>query len=452
MEEAMKKLKHITRSVCCYCAATCFAAALLLTACSPETENLFGESAAIRLQKSVINYTTTLEDNAQGWSMDFYPGERIDGGVAYTARFKDGNVTLSCERAIDYGDLIYKSEYKYTAGQEVTSGYSIKSENSVVLSFDTFNALIHYWAQPFGLKAAGYASDYEFSFIHCSADSVVLRGKKYGNLMRLYPLNQSASDYITKAGAMRQQLSDIPRQRIVVDGQTQLISFTDNHLKYTDGDKQYDVPFTYTADGIRFYESASIKGMVFNQMSYDAATQELRTADGHFVLPAPSVTEKFVATKNQWYFGFNMASGTCSDMCDDLTTIVSAINNTFKADDWGYEVLNGIYIGTNLLGADKDANRMVIGWHTRNMYGSGDDVYFGYGIAMTAASPDQPLVNIQPTEAGTGFDQKSYCKPLVNWIADNSPYLASFDDEDNPTQVTLTSQKDATKWFKLKKK
>ena len=451
MEEAMKKLKHITRSVCCYSVATCFVATLLLTACSPETENLFGESAAIRLQKSVVNYTTTLEDNAQGWSMDFYPGERIDGGVAYTARFKDGNVTLSCERAIDYGDLIYKSEYKYTAGQEVTSGYSIKSENSVVLSFDTFNALIHYWAQPFGLKAAGYASDYEFSFIHCSADSVVLRGKKYGNLMRLYPLNQSASDYITKAGAMRQQLSEIPRQRIVVDGQTQLISFTDNHLKYTDGDKQYDVPFTYTADGIRFYESASIKGMVFNQMSYDAATQELRTADGHFVLPAPSVTEKFVATKYQWYFGYTKKDGT-SDMCDDLTTVVNTMVSNFKADYGGYDVLQDFYMGTNILAADKDANRVVIGWHYRPNYGYGSHEYFAYGIAMTAASPDQPLVNIQPTEAGTGFDQKSFCKTLVNWIADNSPYLASFDDEDNPTQVTLTSQKDATKWFKLKKK
>ncbi len=433
--------------LCCGITAT-----LLLGSCMPETENVFGESAAIRMEKAVVNNTTILESNSQGWSMDFYPGERVMGGIAYTAQFKDGNVKLRCERAIDYSDLVYKSEYKYAAAEEVTSGYSVKSETGVVLTFDTFNALIHYWAQPFGLNASGYASDYEFTFIHASADSVVLRGKKYGNLMRLYPLKESPADHLAKTIAMRQQLSDIARQRLIVDGETQLISFSDNHLKYTDNGIDYDMPFTYTADGIRFYQSVSIKGIQFNQMTYDAATKDLRTADGRVVMPAPTVTEQFMATKTQWYFGFSK-TGNHTDMCDDLVALMAPIINTFKdaKHGFGYEVLNDIYIGANLLSADKDTNRLVIGFHSRGSYGSGAHEYFGYGITMTAEAPERQLVNITPTEPGVGFDTRNFCKTLVDFVGDNSPYLLTFDDNSNPTVATLTSERDATKWFKLKK-
>ncbi len=423
----------------------------LLTGCTPETENVFGESAAIRLEKAVVNYTTILESNSQGWAMDFYPGERVMGGIAYTAQFKDGNVTLRCERAIDYSDLIYKSEYQYAAAEAVTSGYSVKSETSIVLSFDTFNALIHYWAQPFGLNASGYASDYEFTFIHASADSVVLRGKKYGNLMRLYPLKESAADHLTKTIAMRQQLSDIARQRLVVDGETQLISFSDNHLKYTDNDKEVDMPFTYTADGIRFYQSVSIRGLQFQEMAYDATTKDLYTADRRIVMPAPTVMEQFMATKHQWYFGFSK-SGSHTDMCDDLAALMAPIINTFKdaKHGFGYEVLTDIYMGANLLSADKDANRLVIGFHSRGSYGSGAHEYFGYGITMMAAATDRPLISITPTEPGVGFDTRNFCKTVVDFVGNHSPYLITFDNDDSPTVATLTSEGDATKWFKVK--
>lgn len=419
-----------------------------VSSCSPETENVFGEQAALRLQKAVESYSTTLESATQGWAMDFYPGDLTDGGIAYTAVFKDGRVTLSCERPIDYSELVSKSEYIYAAGQEVNSSYTVKSENSIVLSFDTFNALIHYWAQPYGLKADGYASDYEFTFLSCTDSEVLLRGKKHDKLLRLTPLTQSPATYIAQVMATRANLGDIPRKRAVVNGQTLNIECTNNHLKYQDGEEKRDVPFTYTDSGLRFYEPVSLGGFSCDAMTYDAASRELRSPDGQIVMLAPTSTERFVATTKQWYFGYDKKAGT-SDMCDELKAIVDAIVKNFKSAGWGFEVLNDIYLGINLQSAALDEHRMVLGWHSRTGYGSGDSNYFCYGVDMDTSDENLQLVVIKPTEAGVGFDTKTYCKPLVDFIAAGSPYTLEFNDNDHPTQARLTSQADAGKWFVL---
>ncbi len=420
----------------------------VFTSCSPETENIFGESAAIRLQKSVVGYTEILESNTRGWAMDFYPGQRVEGGIAYTAQFKDGKVTLRCERAIDYSELIYKSEYQYGAGDEVTSGYTVKSENSVLLTFDTFNALIHYWSQPFGLQAAGYASDYEFTFLSACADSVVLRGKKYDNRMCLYPLSQEPKTYIGQVASMRSKLSGIPRHRLVADGQTVIINCSDNHLKFNEGGINHDIPFIYTATGIRFYQTVKIRGIVMNEMTFDAASQELRTADGRLVIPAPTLAERFVATHDQWYLDYDKSTG-IGEMCDELKTLVETNVKSFKSVDWGYEQLQAIYIGANLLDAEKDAHRMVMGWTIRDNYGSGNVGYFGYAINMELSGDDQESINMIPLEGAIGFGNHIFCQPLVDFIGNNSPYRLTFDDSANPKNVTLTSVKDSGKWFKL---
>ena len=429
----------------------CGIAATAVTSCSPETENVFGEQAAMRLQQAVANYSNTLEAAPQGWAMDFYPGDLTDGGIAYTAVFKNGRVTLSCELPIDYSKLISKSEYVYTAAQEVTSSYKVKSENSIVLSFDTFNALIHYWSQPYGLKADGFASDYEFTFVSGNDSQLVLRGKKHDKLLTLTRLTESPATYLSQVIATRAKLGDIPRKRAMVNGQLMNIEFTNNHLRFTDNEKKHDVPFTFTANGIRFYEPVTLNGISCESMTYNAESNELASADGRVVMLAPTSTERFVATTRQWYFGYDKTAG-ASDMCDDLKTIGNDIVRNFKNSAWGYEVLNDIYIGLNLQSAAVDEHRLVIGWHSRDNYGMGSSNYFCYGIEMDTSGDNLQYVVINPTEAGVGFDSKTYCQPFVDFITGGSPYVLTFDDNDNPAEAHLTSLADESKWFKLKLK
>ena len=72
------------------------------------------------------------------------------------------------------------------ADETVSSLYSVKSEQATMLSFDTYNYLVHYFGQPQGSmsddRTTGRSGgDYEFIISSASAERIELKGKKYGN-------------------------------------------------------------------------------------------------------------------------------------------------------------------------------------------------------------------------------------------------------------------------------
>lgn len=416
----------------------------LFTSCTPDVDNVFGESAANRIEKSQNSYYAVLEGQSQGWALDFYPSDRIEGGVAYTACFKDGQVTMACEQSIN-NTITSKT---YAAGTEASSLYKITKETGVMLTFDTYNPLFHYWSQPIKGHSKGYESDYEFTFISASADSVVLRGKKYGNKLCMYPLQETATDYVKKVKATHSTLTSISRKRAVVDGNTYPITMAYDLFTYDLNGKRHSVPFVHTPDGIRFYEPVTIGGTIVRQLTFDSESQELRSADGRFVLPNPSVIEKsFIAPQKQWLFSYKASTGEPSNMCDELLNIVKSCADVINNGGWG-EVVRELYLGANMEPFANDHHRWVLGWHTR--LSGAIDYYIGYAIDMNLEDASRQLVSIQMLEAANLFSNYGYWQPFVDFVGNNSPYLLTFNNDNNPTEATLTSEKDSSKWFKLK--
>ena len=419
----------------------------LLLSCTDGADNVFGESAADRMDKSIVQYTSILEAQQHGWAVDFYPSDRSQGGVAYTALFRNGEVTMTCEQPITNS----VTATSYPVGTKVSSLYRIVSETSALLTFDTYNPLFHYWSQAVPGHAKGYESDYEFTFISASADSVVLRGKKHGNLMKFYPLKEDAATYINKVNQSHTTLNGITRKRAIIDGQPVAVSMSNNNLTLKQGSTATTMPFIYTASGLRFYEQLTVGSVSTRELTFNADTQELCSADNRFVMPKPTVIEEFLGTSDQWYFGYNKTTG-CSDMCEELANILSDCAKKIKKPNWGYEVLNSAYIGGNMLSADADNHRMVIGWISNDNYGSGAPAYFGYALTMDMDDASRQTITLQPQEAATGFGDRNYFMAMVEFIGNNNPYLLSFDNNEAPTSVTLTSERDSSKWFKLTKK
>lgn len=423
--------------VSCGCAAA-------LTSCSNDTDSLFDQPSAERMAASQAAYVATLEGQQQGWVLDFYPSDGSLGGVAYTVRFSGGEATIACEQALRNP----VTAATYPVGTELTSLYTIKEETGVILSFDTYNPLLHYWSQPSQGHGKGYESDYEFTFISASADSVVLRGKKHGNLLRMYPLKQTAAEYVSQVAQMRTTLNAVTRKRAVVGGQDIPVTMTDNLLTFpvTTQQASKTVPFVFTPEGLRFYEPVTINGSTATQLFYDSTTGDLRSESGTITLPTPMVAERFAGTKTQWYFGYDRKKG-ASDMCDELLNIITECAKQ-TAGSYGEEVRD-IYLGINLESAANDPHRMVLGWHTRF---SGIDLYIGYAISMEMADYQLQTVNIIPLEGANLFYNYSYWQPFVDFVCEGSPYQLQFDNDDNPTEATLTSEQDSSKWFKLKLK
>lgn len=412
-----------------------------LSSCVHDQEDVFDASAAERLNKAVEDYAEVLESQEMGWVLDFYPADRSLGGIAYTAKFRDGDVTMTCERS-----MVDANSKRLPIGSEVKSCYRIITQRSVILTFDTYNPLLHYWSEPSGTDSDGYASDYEFVFISASPDSVVLRGKKYGNMLRMYPLHEPQADYVQKAAYTKSVLSTVPRQRAIADGKPVQVSLLDNHLNFTDASgTQRRTPFVYTPGGLRFYEPVVIQGITARELEL-ADEGQLQTADRRLQLPMPNLLERFTGSMTQWHFIYSTTGGRC-EMSDDLRVILLEGIAQNLLQSW--ESTADVYIGTNKLPATDDAHRTVIGWSTTLMS-------FGYEVAyaidMQVVSEEQKLVSITPIEGANLFYNYTYFQPFVDFIGQHSPYVLTFNDEDNPTRVTLTSQAEPEQWFTVRLK
>ena len=414
----------------------------LLASCSPETENVFGDSPAQRQQKATEQYYQILEGNEYGWAVDFYPSDLEYGGIAYTAQFMDGQVTLACEQPIDNRSV----SGSYAAGQEVTSDYQIVNGRGVMLTFDTYNPLLHYWSQPSGTDFDGYASDYEFTFVSASASEVVLRGVKHGNLLRMYPLSEESATYINKVVSMRQQVGPDTRKRIVVDGTTIPATIMENHMEYDADGQSQNMPYVYTAKGLRFYQPVTLAGVSALELQYDEQSKSLRSDDGRMQLPYPTALERFCGASTQWHFVYGK-TGANYEMCDEMSTLLKNVSS--QLGRLRYETLKDVYIGMNKLSRNDDSHRIVMGWTS----GYSSWAYeICHGISMDVIDEQASAISIKATESGNlYYNYAAIVAPMLAFVLDNSPYVLTFNDQDNPTEVVLTSQKDSSKWFRLKK-
>ena len=407
---------------------------LLLPSCSRQEADVFDDSAANRLNKAVREYIEVLEAQETIYTpQDHYALVANGFGSGWVTLIENDNPD---ESVVNPGlpvsmHVIRVEPELYLDGIAVLTDPLNKLSERLTLLYRT----------PLG----NAASDYEFVFVSASPDSVVLRGKKYGNLLRMYPLHESASEYVKKVAANKSALSTVPRQRAIVDGNAVPVSILDNHFNYSGADgKACHVPFVYTPNGIRFYEPVTLTGFSFREMTLDEDGQ-LCAADGHIQLPMPTLMERFTGSMTQWHFIYSTTNRNRCQMCDELYYILMEAISTCMMEAW--ESVGDMYIGTNKLPASDDAHRTVIGWSTTLM-SFGYEV--AYAISMEVLSEEENIIAIKPLEGATLFYNYPFFQPIVDFVCNNSPYVLTFNNTNNPTQVTLRSQKDEEQWFTLR--
>ena len=265
----MKRVLHI-----------CAVAALTLSSCVQDVDDVFDSPASERVRNTAKEFRELLVGNKNGWVMEYYPdSKRSYGGYVYTLSF-DGNdnVTVRGERDND-------------PDAEKTSLYSIGTDMSVTLNFDTYNEIFHYLSDPdpdyasiYGfhegeLEAGdGYKGDYEFVLRSKSDDEIILQGKKTGNRIRLTPLQEPAGSYLTKLIAMKRKVADVPFGTVgfkgTLDGKE--LYFKEGRKRhftvYYDGEEVGSVAACPTVEGIKLYEPIEVAGRSMQNFSFAGNT------------------------------------------------------------------------------------------------------------------------------------------------------------------------------------
>ena len=127
----------------------------VMQACVKDEDKIFDASAAERMTAAIQTYKAALCAAPNGWAVEYYhETDRSMGGYNFICKFsEDGTVMLASDRSIT----------NYPAGDPATSTYDIIANAGAVLTFNTYNEVLHSLTEPHGSSDVdGYAGDYEF--------------------------------------------------------------------------------------------------------------------------------------------------------------------------------------------------------------------------------------------------------------------------------------------------
>lgn len=237
---------------------------LFLAACDKKKDRVFDESPTVRLNQSVANAQTILRSKPNGWIFQYFPGASAPyGGV---------NLFVNFTSAIDVN-----IQADYIEGN-VTSSYKVYPGAGPILTFDTYNSVLDYFALPGarngnqGPSDVGLGGDIEFLVVKASADSVILKGRKRNTTLVMVPVPGNASTIPALISNYRTSFNRFYNAnsfRFVTASKTTAVTWgVFNGLLA--GSNNYS--FRPTDTGIDGFKEYTVDGITFKQLTYKAAT------------------------------------------------------------------------------------------------------------------------------------------------------------------------------------
>lgn len=256
-----------------------------LTSCLNEMEDIFDDDAVIRLNNARDEYFDILTKDGGKWKLEYFSNTG-EPGYTYILTFKkDGMVTMSGHNKwINY---IKSNSLNGSAFGSEDSMWELIFDNSLVLSFNTYNKYFHFFASPDKVPTGGasgdgiantlgygHRGDYEFNIMKYSNDTIYLTGKKNDLPMFLTKLPSDTPDesYLGAVAVWNKTLfsSSIPYVFLVLpDGKRWIIegASTCNLRMYRENDDKISNSEYHntiiTHDGLAFMNPLTLDGYEF---------------------------------------------------------------------------------------------------------------------------------------------------------------------------------------------
>ncbi len=248
---------------------------VMFTSCLKDEDDVFSEPASTRLQEQLTNTRKVLMGAENGWVMDYYVGtDQEYGGKVFIIKFDSLQCTAMSELTDD---------------KSCTSYYKLTSDNGPVLTFDTYNDVLHNLATPSADNYEGMHADFEMTVMSATPERVVLKGKKTSNYIYLYPLQGSATEYLDKVRAMSDSMIVGSAAGTTADGQSITGKFdVDNRSvefsSESDTSFHKSMAYIYTDTGIRLYEDVKIGNSTISSLVYNGNNNTLAASDAGLTL------------------------------------------------------------------------------------------------------------------------------------------------------------------------
>lgn len=233
--------------------------AMLMQSCLKDQEDDFADNASKRLTDLINKTSETLTSSENGWALDYYFGNPVStGGSSMALVFDKDQVSA-------YGELDTTTVYK--------SHWSMKGNNGAVLSFDSYNSLLHAYATPTASRYQGSQGDFEFAIDSVAPDEIHMHGIRNRQPLVLHRLEKDFKQYVVDEVAqvngnyLEKTTANISGIDVTMayDWETRVAEISYS----TAGDTTtVSMPFTYTDKGIRFFKPVSIGGKTLSDFEF----------------------------------------------------------------------------------------------------------------------------------------------------------------------------------------
>lgn len=169
------------------------ASVAVLFSCKSEEDDIFDKSAAERLIDIQKTFTDRLVDSEGGWVMEYYPGTNdiypfSNGNLLLMKFYADNTVNIATknppvQQSDDFADYIvneerlfpqeFRNAFKNHELLSETSLWEVITDNGPVLTFDSYNSVMHYLSDP----GFGIGGDYEFLLIDVPENGQIVKTK-----------------------------------------------------------------------------------------------------------------------------------------------------------------------------------------------------------------------------------------------------------------------------------
>lgn len=429
-----------------------------LTSCNPESDDVFDENSSVRIDKAKAEVKSILEAAPNGWRMEYF-GDAGYGGYNIFLKFSGDSVLVGGESAGSSHPAGIDS-----LGNAVTSPahYSLNQSQGVTLSFDEYNGIFHYFSDPvnadYGYNGEGFEGDLEFNVITCTADSIIMTGKKHGQTIRMYPMPEGTTwgDYISEVASTETYMASAYYQlqlneeniKATCNQQGRYRNMAFSYFDENNDSIAAGYQYIVTPEGIKFYNGVTISGVKINGFE-KGDTEEYFYVKGDHSMRAVtyvmSLYEQLIS--DSWYISYE-------DLGEYAKPYWDSFRNKLKTSGTGRtkERVYYSYIGAT----------SYVSQGTETVSGTGICVMAGshtlvYGINMEALNSEGNEVKLSQYSAYCNKDGQKYyssyglnqaLRPIAGGSGGHT-YTLTTDNQRHPGYILLTDKAYPTNVIKL---
>lgn len=404
------------------------AATTFFAACTPTVDDAFPESSAQRIATSISETKTVLQSSSTGWLMRMY-GDLQFGGYNVFCKFEGDYVTVMNEL--------------YGSDQTKTSHYKVDQSAGVILSFDGYNELFHFFSDPhnpagMGNDAYGFRGDLEFRVITANSDSIVMVGKKTLRRIVMTPAPEDWADYLAKVTAMEKNL-EFANFKLTLGDKAMRTSLSSRMFSAKDpetGDVT-KLPFIVTDKGIELYTTYTLNGKELKAFAVSDAEVWPETSDNTVTLAPAALPLNEQLVEGLWFMSFsNMGSDAQAAWLKTAQALTKISEVPYMAAFGTFDMAENDFVTGLLFGSHSSEGK--------NYYGQ-----LGYNYSLQG----EDEITISSFNSANNRSNGSWYYGNGFYVDGPASLLGTFkittDDPMNPTYLKIVNTKNENIWYKL---